>query len=108
MRNESYFTLALVYRYWTKEQSLCKLFQKERLLSCEKLFNLINFGCINFQRICEIPGKKYGFIFRPGDMLNMSLNFNDSQPIHAFKHYAYKKEYIVFRRGFQMKNKYKH
>ena len=74
-------------------------------MSYEELFNLINFGCINFQRICGIPA---GFIFQPGDMLNMSLNFNDSQPIHAFKHYAYKKEYIVFRRGFQMKNKYKH
>lgn len=94
-----------MYRYWTKRQSLGKLFQKERLVSCEELFILINFGYITAQRICGIPD---GFIFQPGDMLNMSLNFNDSQPIHAFKHYAYKKEYIVFRRGFQMKNKYKH
>ena len=41
-------------------------------------------------------------------MLNFLLNFNDSQPIHPFKHYAHKKEYIVIRRGFPMKNKYKH
>ena len=48
---------------------------------------------------------KYILIFQPGDMLNFWLNFNYSEPIHAFKHYAYKKEYIVIGRGFQMKNK---
>ena len=50
----------------------------------------------------------YILIFKPGDMLNFCLNFNDSQSTHAFKRYVYRKEYIVIRRPFQMKNKYKH
>ena len=41
-------------------------------------------------------------------MLNFCLHFNDFEPIHAFKYYPYKKEYIVITKGFQMKNKYKH
>ena len=38
----------------------------------------------------------YFLIFQPKDVLiKLCLNFNKSQPIYAYKHYAYKKEYIT-------------
>ena len=33
----------------------------------------------------------YFLIFQPDDMLNLCLNFNESQPICAYKRYPYKK-----------------
>ena len=39
-------------------------------------------------------GGSYFLIFKPKDMLNLCLNLNESQPIYAYKCYAYKKECI--------------
>ena len=33
----------------------------------------------------------FSFFFHPEDMLNLSLNLNESQPIYAYKRYACKK-----------------
>ena len=37
----------------------------------------------------------YFLIFEPGYMLKLCLNSNESQPIYAYKRYAYKKECIL-------------
>ena len=34
----------------------------------------------------------YFLIFYPEDMLKLCLNFNESQPLYAYKQYAYKEE----------------
>ena len=36
------------------------------------------------------------FIFQPKDMVNLCLNLNESQPIYAYKCYAYKKSVLTF------------
>ena len=39
-------------------------------------------------------------------MLNLWLNFVESQPIYAYKHYAYKKECILAIKYFHAKNQF--
>ena len=58
---------------------------------------LLIFGVI----ICGIAEKKHGqgmlkytsFFLQSNHNLNLHLYFNEPQPIHAYKRYAYNKEY---------------
>ena len=38
----------------------------------------------------------YFLLFHREDMLNLCLHFNESQPIYAYKRYAYKNAPLVF------------
>ena len=60
---------------------------------------LVNFGCVNFRKICGVPENLRNFakfveflIFQPQVMLNLRLTLNESQLIYDYKRYAYKKE----------------
>ena len=57
---------------------------------------------MNFRKICGITEKENDFCYLPGfcqvfcyfqpkDMYNLCLNFNESQPVYAYKRYDYKK-----------------
>ena len=68
---------------------------------------LINFGCINFLKICGVAKEKYGcklkcVIFQSEDMLNLCFNFNESQPLYVYKCYAYKKDQIQSNKTFSI------
>ena len=38
----------------------------------------------------------YFLIFQTKDMLKLGLNFNESQPVYAYKRYGYKKDCISY------------
>ena len=45
---------------------------------------------VEFLKRSTVRGDMH-FIFQPKDMVNLCLNLNESQPIYAYKCYAYKK-----------------
>ena len=58
-------------------------------------------GVLTFVKFVEflkstVMGGRDFLIFQPKCMLNLCLNFSESQPIYAYKSYAYKKRLLAF------------
>ena len=62
---------------------------------------LVISGVLTFAKFMEflkqstVTGGRYFLIFQPKDMFNLCLNLNVSQPIYAYKRYAYKNKSAV-------------
>ena len=74
--------------------NFCKVFLHV-LIFAVRAFWLIS-GVLTFVKSVEfrkstVMGGRYFLIFQPIDMLNLSLNLNESQSMYAYKRYGYEK-----------------